>query len=1162
MIPLGAFELQCRLGEGGMGEVWRGVHRAQHVPVAIKLLTTSLARKSTFRRAFRNEVRAVAGLDHPNIVLVFDYGTVDAATESASGGALRAGTPWLAMELAEDGSLDDVPVFGWTQLRALLLSLLDALSHAHARGVVHRDIKPGNVLMTSGSTVKLTDFGLAHAMDREDGSFVAGTPAYMAPEQFEARWREYGPWTDLYAVGCLAWSLCTGAPPFGMIASWEDGQHAHNLAPVPLLSPAFPVPDFFEAWLGRALSKDPRLRWRRAADAAWALLALPERIGPDTGPPTTLTRGGDTLRAGSDPFATVPAAAGMPDPGVLAVPLGSTRRLSTIPTADSPATETRVPPTRAATPTAAPPRPTLVTRDAPPLPQSWRRPQPPARSPRLVGAGLGLFGLRAIPMVGRRAEREVLWEALRRVHETGESHVVLVRGPEGCGKSRLGRWLSERAHEVGGADVLSAVVDGSDGRRIDSMFARFLRCNGLLHGEAEARVLTALAERGVVDPVARREAVDLLVVDGPSGPEVSSQRARLLANLHAGRPLVVVLDDAHRDPESLDLALGALEQHRAVPALVCITLRDEGGEHPRVISQRLAALRRHRRVRSMTLGPLAEEHRAELVRQVLGLEGPLAAEVERRTGGNPHFAVQLVSDWVRRGLLEPGRRGFRLKEGAVPDGPDDQRQAWAEQLDRVLGGRGTEDAIALELASLLGHDVDWVEWTDVCERAGLRAPGDLVDVLLAGDLAGCGADGPESGWRFAHGLLREVLEVRARQAGRLHDLHLHCAAILEGRGDRGVAERRAHHLLAAGRTEDALQPLLVAADERLVVGDLATANVLLGEREEALSAAGVSRDDVRHAEGWLRWGRLALLMGRYGDAEAWVSRAVEDARQARYGRVLVDGLLLRGRLARLRGDVSESWRLLYEAEQLAERGAATWRLGLVRAELGELYADRGELDKAADMLRQAREHLEAAEDPGGIADVFLSLASVARRAGRSGAASVLLDWARGRYRWLGCRLGLALVDLEAARLARAQHDPTGAADFVRDAIDDLRRLGSAQVTRAELELAILCAARGDLDLATRLATQAVRSWTVQGLRPIAAQAHALSLGLAALARDERGVARHHERVARLVEDLGMMDPDLVDLLADAEDALRRTDRADVAASIRTILGPEPASRVA
>jgi len=201
-----------------MGQVWFGVHRAQGVPVAVKVITAERAREASYLQAFHNEVSAMAGLDHPGIVLVFDYGTVGEVAASSSEGALVPGSPYLAMELATGGSLRDADLPAtWGELRDLLLGLLDALAHAHARGVVHRDIKPGNILVfeeepaRSGGEhllarrLRLTDFGLAHALDAPDAEGVrigqSGTPRYMAPEQFAARWREFGPWTDLYALG-------------------------------------------------------------------------------------------------------------------------------------------------------------------------------------------------------------------------------------------------------------------------------------------------------------------------------------------------------------------------------------------------------------------------------------------------------------------------------------------------------------------------------------------------------------------------------------------------------------------------------------------------------------------------------------------------------------------------------------------------------------------------------------------------------------------------------------------------------------------------------------------------------------------------------------------------------------------------------------------------
>src|SRR5262245_17883180 len=133
-----------------MAEVWRGVHRERGVPVAVKVLTGERARSERFHGFFRNEVRSVAGLDHPNIVHVLDHGEIGGDVARAAGGRLVAGSPYLVMEWASSGSLARrPPVTTWRELWTIAQALLEALAHAHARGVIHRDTKPGHVLLRS-----------------------------------------------------------------------------------------------------------------------------------------------------------------------------------------------------------------------------------------------------------------------------------------------------------------------------------------------------------------------------------------------------------------------------------------------------------------------------------------------------------------------------------------------------------------------------------------------------------------------------------------------------------------------------------------------------------------------------------------------------------------------------------------------------------------------------------------------------------------------------------------------------------------------------------------------------------------------------------------------------------------------------------------------------
>ena len=290
-ITLGPFALQRPIGAGGMGEVWQGVHAEEHVPVAIKVISAHWARHAGLRRAFQREVRAVAGLSHPAIVAVFDDGVVDAAGAAASAGRLTEGSPYLAMEYLPRGSLEALlPALDWPLVQVIARGTLAALAHAHARGVVHCDLKPGNVLLAGWSTVavKLTDFGVAHALgpaeeEGEAGASSAGTPAYMAPEQLLGRPRDFGPWTDLYALGCTIWEMCCGVPPF-VAADLPQLAGMHLYEAPGQFQPLFSVPAAVEGWLRRLLAKRARDRFARAADAAAALRAAAGE-GPEVAVP-------------------------------------------------------------------------------------------------------------------------------------------------------------------------------------------------------------------------------------------------------------------------------------------------------------------------------------------------------------------------------------------------------------------------------------------------------------------------------------------------------------------------------------------------------------------------------------------------------------------------------------------------------------------------------------------------------------------------------------------------------------------------------------------------------------------------------------------------------------------------------------------------------------
>lgn len=207
----GRYELLETVGQGGMGQVWRGRDRELARIVGVKTLPGELSRQPEFRERFQREARTVAALAHPGITVLHDFGRDEDPDDPV---------PFLVMEFVEGRSLaalirsGPVPV---AQAAAIARDIADALAHSHRAGIVHRDIKPSNVMLTPTGVVKVLDFGIAHlladAVPRLTATGrIVGTPAYMAPEQ--AMGEPVDERADQYSVGCVLFELLCGRPPF------------------------------------------------------------------------------------------------------------------------------------------------------------------------------------------------------------------------------------------------------------------------------------------------------------------------------------------------------------------------------------------------------------------------------------------------------------------------------------------------------------------------------------------------------------------------------------------------------------------------------------------------------------------------------------------------------------------------------------------------------------------------------------------------------------------------------------------------------------------------------------------------------------------------------------------------------------------------------------
>ena len=272
----GRYRLDAEIGTGGLGVVYRATHEKLAKPVAVKLLHAHCGDDAVMLARFEREAKALAALDHPNIVLVTDYGVED-------------DTPYLVMELLEGQTLAERLVQGAldeANARELALALLSALAYVHGEGLVHRDVKPGNVLLhrlkEGGERLKLLDFGLAKYTLEEApqdpaltrSGMVVGTPAYMSPEQASGEVADAR--SDVYASGVLILELIAGRLPYGGDAI--EQLRGHLVADIPSLTDLHPgrIPSpEFDAFIRRALAKRPAERFDDAKDMLSALEALP-----------------------------------------------------------------------------------------------------------------------------------------------------------------------------------------------------------------------------------------------------------------------------------------------------------------------------------------------------------------------------------------------------------------------------------------------------------------------------------------------------------------------------------------------------------------------------------------------------------------------------------------------------------------------------------------------------------------------------------------------------------------------------------------------------------------------------------------------------------------------------------------------------------------------
>ena len=254
-VLAGRYKVESTLGSGGMAVVYRAEDDFLGRTVALKTLHQDYAEMPSFRRRFRQEARAMASLDHQNIVKVYDI-------------SQDGEVPFIVVECVAGRDVGDLLAnrrggrLNEQFVRRIAAQLLLALSYAHRRGIIHRDIKPSNILLTQEGTVKVADFGIARIVEEEDATGapgeIVGSARYMSPEQL--RGEEATPRSDLYSVGVLLYHCLTGRPPFSGDVKSLARQHIHK-DPTPPRKLNRRISPAMEAVILKTLQKDPRDRY-------------------------------------------------------------------------------------------------------------------------------------------------------------------------------------------------------------------------------------------------------------------------------------------------------------------------------------------------------------------------------------------------------------------------------------------------------------------------------------------------------------------------------------------------------------------------------------------------------------------------------------------------------------------------------------------------------------------------------------------------------------------------------------------------------------------------------------------------------------------------------------------------------------------------------------
>jgi eukaryotic-like serine/threonine-protein kinase len=954
------------LGRGGMAAVYLCTDRVSNESVAVKVLSLKqLPEGTNYALWFHQEARALAALDHPSIVRARDFST------------LPDGSPYLVMDAVEGQSLHVWKHRGWIPwpvIWTIVDQVLSGLAHAHARGIIHGDLKPSNIMVDPRGgretpQCSVLDLGLAwlladHIDRRLSGREIhapampigGGTVGWLAPEQIRHATPHIGPPTDLYALGCILYELVTGHEVFE--GEHDDVLQAHRDLPAPPPDLRADIPEKVSDFTLKLLAKRPWHRYRFAADA----LDVWEELQPEE---------------------SILWSPRVPGPKRPAVSMSAT-----------------------------------VKKDVPKTPEQTARNLTP-----------GILTLRPCPLVGREKEKLACQQHVEEVvNGTGPRHMLgVVEGDAGIGKSRLLEWLCEYVHERGLMVPLRAKyqqipgpMDGVRGALLShynlvgqtrEIIEQALLNEWEVERDDDAGKTWVAATAAWLKPYAPREPVTI----GPSGKRFVLDKpdlARVIAHyalerLARGLPILIWLDDLHLATQATFQALCELhDDAKSLRFILVASLRRESlAANPDVatrIDQLCQAIPSFR----LQLTTLTPKDTRRLLQASLPLDTSAEDAVIKRAKGNPLFALQLLHAWSSGGFLHLGKQGvYQVDPEAINEQVETTGSIWEERLS-TLPAAYRPAALA---AATLGVDFPYFILAELLTQLGINAAKAIGTLQKTHILL------PETGQRlrWIHPLLHEFVMGRLMASPHARKIFRLSAETLVMHPDSGTQRlllHRVHNLFLANENQMAAETLFQhIATAWARVRDVSETIGALAKLEGRVSGKYQSLYDRWFAEVKRLQGDLRTARQCAESAGIAFCSAHDTENEAHCLRLLAQISCDEGRPGAGRQDAETAYAKFVATGNDIGRAECEFVLGQIDALRGDHDAAAARLHRAAEGFRQGGELLS-------LAQCILVQARAEMAAGRKRSTRALLMQARKEFESIGYQVGLCQVDLAIAQL--------------------------------------------------------------------------------------------------------------------------------------------------